>query len=237
MMRHQRFRRGLNLALLAILVWLPLGAVDTARANHPFTNPTYYLAGMRVVDWAETTCVDTLQARGDVIDFETALNRIYGTLAFHRPDEDWHEFYAGHITFELIYGQHCDLITDVPWGEIELRYYVQAPDRLFCAPDSCAIRGGDQWVDEPTGRVEWTKFNVYLKDESLAGDEVRYRHLVNHETGHIFGLDDPRPGCDGQAVDSVMHPEYPPYECQNGERRPYPTYLDFGTVRELIDGR
>jgi hypothetical protein len=236
MMRHQRFRRWLNLALLAILAWLPLGAVDTARANHPTTNPTFYLAGMRVVDWPETTCVDTLQT--GLISFEEALNRIYGTLAFARPDRDWNEFYAGHITFEFIYGQHCDLITDVPWGEIELRYYVQTPDSPPCIFYSCARRGGDQWVDEPTGRVEWTKYNVYLKDESLVSDdEVRYRHLINHETGHVFGLDDPREGCEGQAVDSVMHPEYDPYYCQNGPRRPYPTDLDFETVRALIDGR
>lgn len=232
-MWRSRCYQGLNLALLAILAWLPLGTIATVKADH---QTGFYLAGMRSPEWRETTCIDTYGTAR--ISHAAARDRIVGTLMFANTGGDWHGFYADHIFFDPIYYSQCSDLNDFTaprLSDVELRYYVREPQGLYCNPFSCAVKGGDAWSG-PLGRVEWTKYNVYLKAEVLASWEGAYRHLINHETGHVFGLDDPPEGCAGSARDSVMHPSYNPYYCPTGDPRWYPTGLDFESVRRIING-
>lgn len=61
------------------------------------------------------------------------------------------------------------------------------------------------------------------------GDPDRRRHLVNHESGHVFGLrdNDPYVSC----VYSIMHPSY--YGCPGNGNPAWPSSNDFSTVTTI----
>lgn len=258
-MRHQRFRRGLNLALLAALAWLPLATLTTgtAEANHP---RGFYLAALRSVEWKETFCVETERSSMAIAD---AHARVNATLTWENPDQDWHGLNNWKIEFEdpyAVYGRSCEALRGFepfPYTEAEIRYRVRDDEHIpdICRdrqgrPYSCAARDeieGMSWNNE----VEWQYFNVFLRTDPMQGDDPwqnnpdRRRHPINHETGHVFGLDDGGPlaedSPDKSCPQSIMHPDY--YGCDGQMGRPYvppypwPQGIDFTTVTNISEGR
>jgi hypothetical protein len=239
-MWRARFHKGLNLALLALLAWLPLGTVARVSAHH---NSGFYLQAIRSVEWWETYCVDSYKAQG-IISFQEAFNRVVGTLQHANPGEDWHGLNYDHVFFEPVYNYNC---SDVDQSAIEIRYNVAAGQHMpypTCwyggQPFSCALPEKAIWNPD-TSRTEYNYYNVWLKGDVLAGAEGTYRHLINHETGHVLGLYDGGPNWDAHRTwdtscpGSIMHSGS--YDCRNPDGTGYypwwPTALDFDTVWRL----
>lgn len=138
---------------------------------------------------------------------------------------------------------------------MEIRYWVvnDAVNPRVCGgpsdPNSCAVADGEHWNNE----VEWQYFDVYMRTVQMEGDDPwqndpdRRRHAVNHETGHVFGLEDGGPDAPGtkdpSCVQSIMHPFY--YGCDGTTparspyvpRYPWPQGGDFATVIDNTNRR
>lgn len=193
---------------------------------------------MRSVEWRETYCVDSYKAQG-IISFQEAFNRVVGTLQHANPGGDWHGLNYDHIFFEPVYNYQC---SDIDPSTIEIRYNVAASQHMpypRCwyngQPYSCALQEQFLWYS-PSGRAEYNYYNVWLRGELVAGAEGTYRHLINHETGHVFGLADGGPDqaahgtWDTSCPGSIMHSGS--YGC-TGYYPWWPTGLDFDTVWRL----
>lgn len=253
-MRRPRLRIGLNIALLAILAWLPLGAVRPVSANH---ETGFYLAAILTRDWKETFCVEDA---GSSMSFADAYGRVNAALTWENPGGDWHGLNNWEIEFEDAYvptGVGCNGLNTGTWPrftDTEIRYYVRDPGNLpsICGGTSCAARDmtGASW----NNGVEWQFYNVYLHIDPMRGDDQgnpdRRRHTVNHETGHVFGLDDGGPTAESvtgntSCPQSIMHPLY--YGCDgayhNGiygayvPRYAWPQGIDFQTVTNITNRR
>jgi hypothetical protein len=141
--------------------------------------------------------------------------------------------------------------------EIVIRYYIRLAANLPDDPDhpcydrqtgekySCVDLYQYHWsADELPDSPRGYKFaDVFLKQETYT--TTLQTHLVNHETGHVFGLADggplsnpPHYGC----PQSIMHPQYPNialYGCDgrtlNADGHPYPYVppLDWPTDGDL----
>jgi hypothetical protein len=75
---------------------------------------------------------------------------------------------------------------------------------------------------------------VFFKTDSFTNAT---HNLVNHEVGHVFGLDDGGPGAprpawpDGDpCLDSIMHS----YGCSNNQGREWPTDYDLNSVQYTV---
>ncbi len=102
-MRSLRFFRGVNLALLAVLASLPLGAIGTIEASHPHF---IYLESERWVDWGETLCVNT-DPNETYLGFQPAHDMIIATLMFENESMDWQGLNGNKIAFEDVWWAEC----------------------------------------------------------------------------------------------------------------------------------
>lgn len=238
-MWRSRFYQGLNLALLAILAWLPLGGITKVSANHENYVP---LQAIRSVAWQETFCVEDAQSS---LAFADVYGRINATLTWENPGGDWHQLNGNKIYFEDAYvatGVGCNGLNDwtaIRRTDVEIEYHAQDDNQLDprCRGTSCAIGYGVTW-SYPGGAAQ-QYYNVYLRTAVLQGDDYgdpnRRRHGVNHESGHVFGLADGGPASeswDKSCPYSIMHAGY--YGCPYGNP-PWPTANDFATVTNITN--
>lgn len=225
-----RFRGGVNLALLAVLAWLPMGfaAVGTVSANHP---TGFYLASMRSIGQTEQYCVEDINT---YLAYDYVLNEVRNTLVVENTAYNWDLKRSGATDFRTVYTacRNLNNSTSPTRNEVEIEYNVE--DTVVTAPascggTSCAAPAGATWYG-PYGRIEYQWYNVWLKGNLIASGGDTRRHVVNHETGHVLGLADGDDSCPY----SIMHPSY--YGCPGNGNPAWPSDGDHATVNRLIDG-
>ncbi len=128
----------------------------------------------------------------------------------------------------LLTGQTpCD---EAPFrNDIEIEYWVRDDTSATqCEGYSCAFPFGHQYLDSVSGHLEWSGYAVRFKTSHINGGVSLYHHVINHETGHVLGLQDGDGTCPDP--DSVMHSIY--YGCEvNAE---WPSAEDRASVGALI---
>jgi len=132
--------------------------------------------------------------------------------------DDWDYESDNKIAFAAYYTD-CNYLGPSVLAETEIRYWI-APDWTSpCGSSgiSCVFKWGSYYY--VNGTAYWSGANVYMD-----GDLATGYHHINHETGHVLGLDDPPP-CDpgGGANASVMHDSY---YCGGYTNYAYPTTAD-----------
>lgn len=153
---------------------------------------------------AESICAST----DGTISSSDAVNRIWGPLTQQNPAGDWHGIGGGRVAFSAdtrpcyqIGGAAIQFFVDIDGtGDPDFPNEVQLPP-------PATFNG---ITDHKEYRVAW----VYLRTADLQNNGF-YRHIVNHETGHVLGLYDGGPTATVPGPDpcqsSIMHPDY--YGC------------------------
>lgn len=212
-MSIMRCTAGVNLLLLTIVGGLLVGVagVPGTKANH---ESGFYLASIRSIAQTEQYCVEDSNT---TLGFSTALDRVRDTLIVDRTDVNWDLKQGGYTDFRTTWSYSCyDLnsSTTPTRNEIEIEYYVEdTTTEPGCGGTSCAKRDGPYWSG-PHGRTEYTWYYVWLRGNLIKNGGFDTHHVVNHETGHVFGLADGGPtsgSWDTSCPSSIMHTSY--YGC------------------------
>lgn len=162
------------------------------------------------------------------VDQPTMLGRIKATLLGDNPAEDWNGLRGGKVAFAAA-TEPCNITSAV----VQIEYWVldnacgvANPLNLSCAfPNSVPVQ------NPLTGHQEFVRFKVIFDPAHATGTEFD-RYIINHETGHVLGLEDGGPqnpsGVATPCTGSVMHI----YGCDNWG--PWPTAEDRASVESLI---
>ena len=165
-----------------------------------------------------------------------ALARVAGPLRLDDPSNDWNGLKGGRVAF----GQRDNQCSQSPGSAgIELKYFVE--NSTLCSfhgqprpQASCPFEDGEPRWNNVTGHREYESFTILLHAADLQ-DNAFYHHLVNHETGHVLGLQDGGPieTADPGPIPcepSIMHDYY--HGCS--VNYDYPTFSDRVAVEEMI---
>jgi hypothetical protein len=138
----------------------------------------------------------------------TAFTRVRNTLYIDNPSEDW-DGLAGNKIYFVPVSQPCNQASCRACINIE--YWVRSTG---CNGVSC------QWFtsyyNSHDGANDYLYAYVRFKTSHISGSTALYRHVINHETGHILGLKDPN--YTGHCMTSVMHSIY--YGCSSNLQWP-----------------
>lgn len=218
-----------------------------SSANHPKGPPHDHVGSINSYE-AEDFCVwieeDSQGNPLSSMDFGTAYGRVSSALMVDNPGGDWNRLNGSlggdKLAFSATGPTPCD--ENLNRTRIELEYWVRDDTSSTpCGGYSCAFPFGHQYDDPVSGHVEWSGYAVRFKTSHInqadpgPGQSKPWWHVINHETGHMLGLDDPPP-CRGEGIseDSVMHPNFF-YGC--AENKQWPTLYDWNSVLGLIGGQ
>lgn len=212
----------------SIVAGLVLAAESDARANHPKPNGgQYHIWTMDTGNGPEESCAEShISALTDV----EVRDRVTAALT-GGAGEDWHGTASGKIDIRMN-GTRCDALSAAVSDDTELEYHAYVYKGDFITTKcgeygtvSCAWAYGKGYNNEVHAR--W--YHGYLNSIDIASSSVRaYKHVVSHESGHMFGLWDPQTvTCPG----SVMHSVH--YECNTDYY--YPQAIDRETVSTLAN--
>jgi hypothetical protein len=166
-----------------------------------FTSAPYHIGSANTYE-PEYYCV---KVEPNTVSQNDAELGISDALYYSNPAEDWQGLNHGKVDFIPV-GSPC------PWP---IHYYYPwfikftIVDGPACDHEGwlgCAD-GENPTEDDPlSGHPEYKHYFIQIADGSLN------RHVVNHEIGHVLGLDDGGPQWDppsscenGQGIPSIMH--------------------------------
>jgi len=214
-------RAGIGV-MLGIL--LRLLSVSQLESSHPFpveNGQHKHLLSMTNHD-PELICADVTDGTMPQPD---AFNRIWNTLTQANQAEGWHGLGGARVGFSAD-ARPCSQIGSGP----KIRYFVdidgtgdlQFPNRAD---------NFDRWFNGLTDHDEYRYWIVTLRAADLQldpedGGIYTYRYLVNHETGHVLGLQDGGAPC----PESIMHDTF--RGCS--VNRDWPSVSDRMSVQAMI---
>ena len=211
---------------LGLAVGLLLRSILAAQsfASHPYPLVGGYHRHLKSMTGFENEvfCVNVTDAPGT--DYVAARSRIAHTLYIDEPTKDWSGLKGNRIQF-LETSEQCSQLPGI--STVQLRFFIM---NQLSAPGIAEPVG--RVFNVRTGHTEAEKFYIDFRTQEFQDDQVYpHNHLINHETGHAFGLDDggpgaPRPGPVPCQL-SVMHDYGCPFE-------DWPTLFDRTTVSEMI---
>lgn len=221
-------RRALYLALAALVaLGLWFSASRPAGAHHPKSNGgTFHIESMDSVSNYENACT---QSHISNFAQSTMRGRVVTALTGNGTG-DWDGTGSNAIDFRVD-DTYCQNQTAAEDAATELEYHGY-PNGTICGGGngvSCAVAYDTYYTPGGPGHARY--YWAYLNSVDIAGSsEQNWHHIVNHETGHMFGLADPSYGsCLGD--DSVMHSQF--YGC--AYTRYWPTSQDRSSVTALIN--
>lgn len=214
-----------NIALLgAIIVGLRLWPAPSVSASH-WTQPLSHIKNVHNLDGdaaassKEEYCVRTT---GSSLDWATELSRIRNILIYENPTEDWDGTGNWKIDIWTETSAPCDQLSEARRNEVEIEYRIMDTVPV-CGGTSCAVAAGPHF-DSRSQHQEYYWYNIYLRTAAYNQSDFNRHWLVNHETGHAFGLSDGTCPMDT----SIMH--YQNGSCINKQ---WPTSQDRSSVANL----
>ncbi len=173
-----------------------LGLTARALAPHQSSegshhkDPLQCLESMTTVEW-EQVCTWVDIPDPPEIDPGVAIARVNDTL-YGQP-QSWHGLGDDRIYFV---GTDVDCRHDIKFHEIE--YRVRETTDCDIPTASCANPIG------PYADQEFESYDVEIYVWSLVDPDL-YQFVINHETGHVFGLAHNPSGLSSCPGDSIMH--------------------------------
>jgi hypothetical protein len=239
---------NLSLGLLvAIGTWAAL--IDPAAADHPYpSNPPrqFHIVTIHSTTQQENACADSHTGDTTVTD-AYARTKIINTLKYDNTAEDWHQITGTDHLFFTISSGACSGLSYTDLEAKELWYHVFTDDNAAaeCAvndvagSNDCAVTR--HAVTDCTGGCHTDYYHYYVVHSRSTiydgdGTATERRHIINHETGHALGLDDPSdPDGDGYyepCTDiSIMHRTG---YCPQNTNYTWPTQADKDSVERNI---
>lgn len=126
----------------------------------------------------------------------------------------------------------CDQYTPAERALIEIEYQVASawPNVPLCGNTQFSCTVLSKPTVDPSGQhqhYDWAV--IHFQSRHVRGLDSRARNFINHETGHVFGLADPR--FRGDCEESVMHNAL--YGCTQFDYVVYPTARDLASVTRI----
>jgi hypothetical protein len=213
--------------LIAVGLWF--SAVSSATAHH--RKPYFHLASLH--GDVENTCSESHYSSLNETNMRNRVANALGGNGIY----DWNGV-GGGIDIRLE-GTYCSGLSSSDRYNMELEYHgwITGSQGLAdaCGNDgttSCAVAGARTYFPGG-GYLHAGYYRMHLQSNWLGTDTVynndKWRHVINHESGHAFGLADPGV-CEG-FNDSVMHSKFV-YGC--AEDSPWPWQSDRDSVNIII---
>lgn len=224
-----------------LLMWLTVIGAALAIQSAPVANATHsdtgsYKKHQALLHWAdgdgnvhgandEDYCADSQTAS---MSADTAGVRVRDSLVVGSPHWDG----TGNWRMDLWKApSRCTAYSDRNW--IEFEYRVADNWSGTCgggyAQYSCVAHYTPIYTSQ-YNHYHYTWDNSFLVVTHMDGDYTEYREVINHESGHLYGLLDGGGDCPG----SLMHNRW--YGCSNWPNW-YPSTGDFNSVVAIMDGR
>ena len=215
-------------ALIAVGLWISVASSATEHHRKPYFHITTLHGGV------ENTCSESHYAS---LNETNMRNRVANALGGN-GSLDWNGV-GGGIDIRLE-GTYCAGLSSSTRYTMDLEYhgYLTGSQAL---KDLCRDRYGNPSDGTTSCAVAYARtyranggylhagyYRMYLQSDWLGTDTVydnaEWRHVINHESGHAFGLDDPngttyQERCAGQN-DSVMHSTFE-YGCDKDLEWPW----------------
>lgn len=163
----------------------------------------------------------------------TALGDFIETVLVKRPGQHW----DGAASWKVDLWRKAKRCSDYPIAEraaIEIEYHVADawPNVPLCGNTtySCTVLSKPTY--DPSGKhqhFDWAV--IHFQARHVRALDERARNFVNHETGHVLGLADPR--YPGDCQESVMHNAL--YNCNQFAYVTYPTARDLTSVARIAN--
>jgi hypothetical protein len=126
----------------------------------------------------------------------------------------------------------CSGYTSAERAAIEVEYHVADawPNVSLCGNTtySCTVLSKPT-LDPLSKHTHYDWAVVHFQTRHVSGLDERARNFINHETGHVLGLRDPRFA--GDCMESVMHNGL--YNCTQFNYVTYPTANDLASVARV----
>jgi hypothetical protein len=128
----------------------------------------------------------------------------------------------------------CNEYDSATRGTIEIEYQMKDSwaEIPTCYPNYSCVVFDNGVVDSVDGHTHYKWAYSYLRRDHAGNYDTRARKFINHETGHVLGLADPR--YNGDCPYSVMHNDlYSSMGCTHTVY--HPTTNDFSSVIKVAD--
>ncbi len=199
---------------------------QSSEASYRF-DPLYYLKTMKTLE-TEDVCTQVFNELGSpAINPDAAIARVNDTLYGH-PGQSWDRVGSDRILFT---GQDVDCQHAAKFYEIyyEVRPVTDCP-RDTTGQASCPFGVGVP-VDGAYNSYDVEMYTPQLIDTGL------YQFVINHETGHVFGLahnpqDPPLSYCPGDSIMNYLPPCLSPPT--GVSTYPWPTSEDKASVLDIM---
>ena len=126
----------------------------------------------------------------------------------------------------------CNQYTSSERAAIEVEYHVANgwPNVPLCGNTtySCTVLSKPT-LDPLKAHTHYDWAVIHFQSRHVRGLDERARNFINHETGHVLGLADPR--FTGDCSESVMHNAL--YGCTQFSYVTYPTASDLASVARI----
>ena len=201
-MAKNLYRMVLSMAAGLLLALVTLGGSDSVSAVN-LKGPANHIVSIHYAD-EETWCTDVHFSTYSLASALTVIDAAYTG----NPPADWHGVASGKVDLsDALFGQCFD---DPSW-QSNYRLINQVVSNfwsdVYCGGTSCQYTLYNYSC--PGGICHYGNSHQMLRQSIMESYPIQI-HVVNHETGHAFGFDDP-PYSEDCAITSVMHSAY--YGC------------------------
>lgn len=175
----------------------------------------------------EEYCVQSHTSEVDTTTFATFIENVLTK----RPGQHW-DGAASWLVDLWRTPKRCDQYPVAERAGIEIEYHVANawPNVPLCGNTqySCTVLSKPTF--DPVGKHQHYAWAVvHFQSRHVRALDERARNFINHETGHVLGLADPRFA--GDCEESVMHNAL--YNCTKYAYVTYPTARDLATVARV----
>lgn len=120
----------------------------------------------------------------------TTREQIRDILIYEFPSNDWDGAANGKIDLWTETSAPCNQLSSTRRDQIEIEYRVMDDVSSYCGGEniSCAVKAGLTYSVTQHNDYWW--YNLHIRTSSYTLSNHNRHFVINHETGHAFGLAD-----------------------------------------------